>query len=554
MVRLLPGSSDVLGVSYFFSSLKPASPYGRSLLGGLAPYAPGDEEKLVAELDLVGIFVSLLADKASEARLAKVRHYLTETPDWREQLGTVSAGGELSDAELFTLKQNLYFFAAIRAILRDEPALVADFSPPDLSLLWALLDPEGTGSPSFYLADAYSAPLAEIRSHLREERKNATRLARLLNEQAVAAVSRHFNLAGEITVPRREREEVAKVEMSGLFELSRETYTDLYYVRKATAEEVAKAAHLEDLQRIEHEEEEKVRAELAQNIRPLLPLFDVAIARLARLDLTLSKALLARRWQATKPDILPRIEPAYFRMCEARHPEVAEILSTEGRHFAPIDIELTSEVAIITGANMGGKTVALRTIGLLATLAAYGMYVPAKGCRTSLFSAITMLSGEYRPGVSGLSRFGQEIVGLCKSLPGESDRVLLLIDEFASSTNPREGSALAEALVEHLLVGQSISVITTHYESLARQAQVAHWQVVGLSLVSSEELSIALAAAGSEAIGALGRLMDYRLFRVEPSEAHSRDALRVARFLGLQEGIVERAAALLRQRGAMSDG
>jgi len=549
MVRLLPESSDVLGVSYFFSSLKPASPYGRSLLGGLAPYAPGDEAQLTAELDLVGVFVSLLAVKESAARLAKVAHYLAEIPDWREQLGAVLAGGELSDAEFFTLKQNLYFLAAIRSILREEPALEAAFALPDFSQLWALLDPLNTGSFSFYLADAYSAPLAAIRARLREERQSAMRRSRTLNEQAGATVSRSFNLAGEIVVPRREREEVAKIDISGLFELSRETYNELFYTRKTTVEEVAQAAHIENLQAIEHEEEEKVRANLAHQMRPILPLLEEAIVRLARLDLTLSKALLARRWQATKPDILPSGAPAYFSMSEARHPEVMELLAQEGRSFVPIDIELASQVAVVTGANMGGKTVALRTIGLLATLAAYGMYVPAKECRTSLFSAINMLSGEYRPGFSGLSRFGQEIVGLCQKLPRESDRMLLLIDEFASSTNPREGSVLAEALVEHLLVGSSISVVTTHYESLALKAQAAHWQVVGLNLVSSEELFLALtAAAGSEAIGALGRLMDYRLMRVAPSEseAHGRDALRVARFLGLPESIVERAAALLR--------
>ncbi len=541
--------SAVLGLSYFFTSLNPASPYGRAQLTRLVPYVPGEEALLEEELLAVGLFVTLLESSASDARLAKVRHHLAQIPDWREQFNRVAAGGTLSDAELFTLKQNLFFFADIKNLLAEEPTLVADFAPPDFSALMALLDPEKTGSPSFYLSDAYSPRLAVIRRNIRDERKEATRLSLTLQEEAARTVALAFNFSGEVTVPRREVKVIAGLEESGLFALSRETYTDLSYTRKPTAQEVAKAAHIETQKRLEHEEEEKVRRQLAEDIRPSLPLLGQAMARLGRLDLTLSKALLARRWRGTRPSIVSGDRPLQFSMTAARHPEVEAALRAEGLEFTPIGVTLTRGVTVITGANMGGKTVALGTVGLLAALAAYGMYVPAEACRTSLFQGITLLTGEYRPGASGLSRFGQEIVNLNQSLPAGQSRSLLLIDEFAASTNPREGSALAQALVEHLDQTESITMLTTHYERLARLGAVAHWQVVGLSRVPSAVLALALAAAGSDAINHLSQLMDYRLFRVEPSEAHSREALRVARFLGLPESIVERALSLLQVKG-----
>ena len=542
-------SDVVLGLPYFFACLDPASPYGKSQAARLVPFQPGEEQALKEELASLGSLLALLNDPASEGRVLKMRHYLGQVPDWREQLRRVSAGGVLHDAEFFMLKQNIFFCAAIRTLLYSNPELADEFAPPDLESLSLLLDPDQTGSPSFYLSDAYSSHLGEVRALLRERRKKLAGLAALEKEKAEKTFALKFNLAGEIAVPRQERALRETLESSGCFVQSRETYTEIYYARKATESESALEEELERLKRIEHEEEDRVRGKLSQEIKVSVASLSLAIARLARLDIVLSKALLARLWRATRPEIAAHDDPLQFAMDLARHPQVEDELVARGLVFTPTSLELNAGIAIITGANMGGKTVALRTVGLLASLAAFGMYVPARNCRTSLFSAVTMLAGEYRAHLSGLSRFGHEVVNLCAALPQSDDRALLLIDELASSTNPREGSALAQAVVLHLQCAPSITLLTTHYDRLALLEGVVHWQVVGLSQVAEEELQEALTRTKPDALLQLGRLMDYSLCRVAGDEALSHEAIRVARFLGLPESIVARALSLLQVKG-----
>jgi len=542
-------SDIVLGLPYFFACLDPASPYGKSQAARLVPFRPGEEQALEEELASLGALLALLKDPASEGRLLKMRHYLGQMPDWREQLRHVSAGGALHDAEFFMLKQNLFFSAAIRKLLHSNPELECDFAPPDLEALSLLLDPDKSGAPSFYLSDAYSPPLAEVRALRRERRKKLASLAALEREKVENTFALKFNLAGEIAVPRQERALRENLERSGRFVQSRETYTELYYARKATESESALEEELEQLKTIEGEEEEKVRSKLSYEIKLSVDSLSLAIERLARLDIVLSKALLARRWRATRPHIAALDEPLHFVMDLARHPQVADELVARGLAFTPTSLALCAGVAIITGANMGGKTVALRTVGLLASLAAFGMYVPAAYCRTSLFSSVTMLAGEYRAHLTGLSRFGHEIVNLCAALPQSDDRALLLIDELASSTNPREGSALAQAVAMYLQGATSITLLTTHYDRLAHLEGVRHWQVVGLSQVAEEALQEALARTKPDALIELGQLMDYRLCRVAPAVALSREAIIVARFLGLPESIVAGALSLLQVKG-----
>lgn len=542
-------SCDVLGLPYFFACLAPASPYGKSQAARLVPFKPGEEQALEAELNALGLVLAQLAEPAGEGRLLKIRHYLGQLPDWREHLYRVAAGGVLLDAEFFMLKQSLFFFDAIRQLLASDKELASDFSPPCLLGLWQLLDPEETGSPSFYLGDAYSPRLGEVRALLRETRKKLAGLAALGQQEAEKIFALKFNLAGEVAVPRHAAALREQLENSGRFLPSRETYTELYYTRKAAPSEALLTVELAQLKKLENEEEDKVRHFLSHELKQSVAALSLAIERLARLDLVLSKALLARRWQATRPHIAPHDEPLHFTMHLARHPQVADDLLARGLGFTPTSLELSPGVAIITGANMGGKTVALRTVGLLASLAALGMYVPAAYCRTSLFSSTTMLAGEYRASLTGLSRFGHEIVNLSQALPQFGDRALLLIDELASSTNPREGSAIAQAVVLHLQRAPSITLLTTHYDRLAHQEGVTHWQVVGLCLVTEEALREALSQARPESLSQLSQLMDYRLHRVAAAEAHSQEAIRVARFLGLPESIVARALSLLEMKG-----
>ncbi|MBT9134337.1 MAG: Endonuclease MutS2 [Firmicutes bacterium] len=539
-------ASLMLGLDYFLASLAPASPYGQAQARTLRPFKPGQESALREELASLEHALSLLSTHPDE--LAKIRHYLAELPDWREPLHEVLAGGVLSDVELFSLKQNLYFFARIKEILTTlSPLLPAKYEPPDFYALLALLDPDKTGSPSFYLSDSFSVRLAEYRAKIRAQQRAASRLSESQKERAASLVGLSFNPAGELAAPRHDRSLQSRIEATAQFILSRETYTERYYQLKPTSQELTLAQELDRLLKYEQEEEERVRHKLSLAVKQVGEHLRQAIASLGRLDLLLSKALLARNWRCVRPELVGRDEPAEFVMVAARHPEIEASLKKQGKAFTPISISLRAGVAIVTGANMGGKTVTLRTVGLLAALVAYGMFVPASHCRTGLFAHISILTGEYRAFVTGLSRFGHEIAALCAALPEVETRSLLLVDELASSTNPAEGSALAQAVAEHLSQSPSICLLTTHYDRLAYLRGVAHWQVVGLSNVPSQELAEALADDPAASRRALAELMDYTLTPTEPTRHLPREALRVASHLGLPESILVRAAKLLRR-------
>lgn len=535
----------ILGVDYFLQQLKPASPYGQALKTQLIPFKRGQETELNVELNLLGKLLALLNDEATEGHLLKIRHYLAQIPDWREPLNRSAAGGVLSDVELFGLKQNLYFLAAIKTVLEQVPAGFSTvLLPPDFPMLQNLLDPDATSSPSFYLSDSYSERLAEVRARIREHQRAWNSLTEAMQNKASDLVGLKFNPSGEISVPRTDRNLRVRVEGSKRFVVSRETYTDIYFELRPTPQEMSVSLEIERLEKQEADEADKVRARLSGAVRQQADTLRRAFALLGKLDFALSKAFLAKLWNCTRPIVSGNSDPISLTMENGRHPKVEHDLRAQGKAIMPTSISLRQGVGVITGANMGGKTVTLRTIGLLAALTAYGMFVPAEYFCTSLFVHIAILAGDYRAELTGLSRFGHEVAGLNELLERSALGSLLLIDELASSTNPAEGSALAQAVVEHLHKAPSISLFTTHYDRLADLSGVDHWQVIGLTQVQSEELEGALT---SDSLHELSELMDYRLSPVEPTQPIPREALRVARHLGLPEPVLQRASALLQR-------
>ncbi|MDP3486897.1 MAG: hypothetical protein Q8S19_03055, partial [Bacillota bacterium] len=511
----------------------------------ITPFTPGQEAELNKELDAVEGLLLLLADSTTEGHILKIRHYLAQMPDWREPLNRVAAGGVLSDIELFGLKQNLLFLIAIKSSLKEiKPNPLVDLSLPDFPLLLSLLDPDKTDSPSFYLSDSFSERLAEVRSKIREHQRTLNRLTETVRAQAAEHVGLKFNLSGEVSVARHDRNMRLKVESSKLFTVSRETYTDIYFELKPSPHEQAISLELERLEKQEAEEAEKVRARLSQAVRQESHKLRRALQNIATLDLAVSKAVLAQEWRCSRPIVLPSSNNLSLIMENARHPKVEADLAAQGKIFVPISVCLAQGVSLITGANMGGKTVTLRVVGLLAALTAYGMFVPAEYFAVSLVTHIAILAGDYRAELTGLSRFGHEVAGLNDLLAMAPLRALLLIDELASSTNPAEGSALAQAVVEHLHGQPSLSLLTTHYDRLADLPGVAHWQVIGLSQVHGKELQEYLS---SDSLQELSDLMNYRLCRVESPRAIPREALRVARYLRLPDSILQRATELLQR-------
>ena len=222
------------------------------------------------------------------------------------------------------------------------------------------------------------------------------------------------------------------------------------------------------------------------------------------------------------------------------NPELCDLLEQKGRSFVPVSIRLEQGATVITGANMGGKSVVMKTVALNVLLLQAGFLVCAKKARMPLFYSVKMLFDDLQSIQSGLSGFGSEIVQFQKALEEvEQGYSLFLLDEFARGTNPDEGAVIVQAVTKYLNEVNAISLLTTHYDKVAENARL-HYQIIGLRDVDPEQIRQELAATGDDGIQVIARHMNYGLYRVEGKSDCPRDALNICRMLSLKPEILEK--------------
>ena len=185
---------------------------------------------------------------------------------------------------------------------------------------------------------------------------------------------------------------------------------------------------------------------------------------MTELDVVFAKAKYAIAEEASLPIIN---EDNHILLKQARHPLIAK------DKVVPIDLELNKQnsVMIITGPNTGGKTVAIKTVGLLTLMAMCGLFIPAKeGSVISVFEYIAADIGDEQSIAQSLSTFSSHMTKLSKIVNKADFRSLVLLDEVGSGTDPKEGSALAISIIDHLKRMGSIVITTTHYSDLKNYA------------------------------------------------------------------------------------
>lgn len=246
----------------------------------------------------------------------------------------------------------------------------------------------------------------------------------------------------------------------------------------------------------EEREEERILRALTAQVGQRGPDLLLALDLLARLDLALAKGRYAAAQRAVAPAITPH--PAILNSlpyhpeppAPSAHPELvagqsaipetaAALRLTAARHpllaepVVPLNLELGGErrVMVITGPNAGGKTVALKTVGLLALMAHAGLQVPAEEAVFPLLDGIYADIGDQQSIEQSLSTFSSHIQNLRAILAQATPQSLILIDELGASTDPEEGTALAQALLSHFRQGGVLIIATTHHRGVARYAQ-----------------------------------------------------------------------------------
>jgi DNA mismatch repair protein MutS2 len=259
------------------------------------------------------------------------------------------------------------------------------------------------------------------------------------------------------------------------------------------------------------EEAERILRELSAHVASRGDALRAVVEAVGELDLAISCGSLSRGWRGAEVEVGDEV-----RLVGARHPLLDRSTAV------PIDLDLGDlRALVISGPNTGGKTVALKTLGLAALLHQGGLRPPAAEAALPVFDEVLADIGDRQSIEMSLSTFSGHVRTLVAILESATDRSLVLLDEVAAGTDPEEGSALAQALVERLAGQARLTVVTTHY------AELKEW--------ASARAGVANAATGFD-VEADSPL--YRLTIGRPGTSH---ALRIAERLGLDPGVVDAA-------------
>ncbi len=224
-----------------------------------------------------------------------------------------------------------------------------------------------------------------------------------------------------------------------------------------------------ELQLAERDEERRILAELSSTVGAFAERITQNVQALAEFDLALVCAKYADDLRATEPVLVPiknrrDLHPGTtVKLYQARHPLL------DPATVVPIDVDLDEQtfVMVITGPNTGGKTVTLKTVGLLALMAQSGLHIPAQsGSALSIFREIYADIGDEQSIEQSLSTFSGHITNIIRILLRANAHSLVLLDELGAGTDPQEGSALARAILAHLIERRITCLVATHYPEL----------------------------------------------------------------------------------------
>ncbi|HYN86333.1 MAG TPA: hypothetical protein VER32_13880, partial [Pyrinomonadaceae bacterium] len=230
---------------------------------------------------------------------------------------------------------------------------------------------------------------------------------------------------------------------------------------------------MQALRETEEREVARILFTLSDELRAALPDIERAAEAVAELDFVSAKAALADRFRAVEPLI---DEEGTLELVEARHPLLEENLRETGGRVVPVSFSLSPEtpVMVISGANAGGKTVVLKTAGLLSLMALSGVHTPARAARVPFYTSVLADIGDRQSLAANLSTFTAHVanirrmIEICAETTG---RALVLLDEAGTGTDPEEGSALGVAVVDYFRGRCGAHVVaTTHYSGLKMYA------------------------------------------------------------------------------------
>ena len=523
------------GFEYVKQSLDLMTPFAKTNLKEAKPFFPGEEEELRHELDRVEEMMQFVA--AHERQVGQMQEIFMCMKDLSYSIKRCRES-TLSVVELFEIKSQLLEMTNIRRFCTEAGEVPEELVPLDVTDALDILDPKKDRLNTFYIYNEFSEKLGELRKVKHDYEVKIRRAQKARKEE----IRKEY---GILLTPKfdvilaRGSEELEKAKQIGDLEQISEDYNSVTFQLGKTDEIYELDKEMDGIIVSIEEEEQRVREELSTAIGRHEEVLLENCRRIGELEVSLAKAVYGIRHNCVKPEI---VEEHILVFEEGRHLQVEEILGAKGKTYHPISISLEDGVTCITGANMGGKTISLKLAGLIPMLAQYGFFVPCRKAKIGLSNYMQILIGDSQSVERGLSSFGSEMEELKEILDRSQDRSLILIDEIASGTNPVEGLALTKSLIDYLREKPYISLITTHFDAVKEEPDVVNMQVRGLANADFRKLDSELRRANRrERINIISKYMDYSLYKVTGNREIPRDALNIARMLGLNEEIIEGA-------------
>ena len=564
------------GLDYVMFSLDLNTPFGKKQLKEVRPYYPGEEAELRDELDRVEQMIAFV--KQNQILTDKIQEVFMEVKDATltiERSGSVT----LSTVELFEIKTLLLQMRQLRKLTmeheigdyqsahcccaaetsadsdasearaadvpaaRAEGEAAVDTVPQEYFLadtedLLDELDPRRDRMNTFYIYNEFSPKLDAYRTKKKEYEQQIRREQKQAREELRKKYGVQLTPKFDIVVAKS-HPDFEMIQSLEELEMTDQDYMSVTLQLKPTEKIYEFVQAAEELNAEIEQEEERVREMLSRKIAEKEAVLLENCEKMGALDLALARAIYAMKHDLTKPEI---VEDHVISFEDGRNLQVEDIIREKGKTFCPISLSLADGVTMITGANMGGKTISLKLAGQIPILAQYGFFVPAKHAKIGLSNYMQILIGDSQSVERGLSSFGSEMEELKEILDKGQERSLILIDEIASGTNPTEGTALTKSLVDYLIEKPYISLITTHFESVTERKDIVNMQVRGLADCNFTLLNREIQHANRrDRINIISKYMDYRLYRVDSEAQVPKEALSIAAMLGINKEIIEGA-------------
>ena len=433
-------------------------------------------------------------------------------------------GAFLDVDEVVTLRRGLALVGDVAAFIegreRDYPALHArtrgvDAFPGIVQRIDTIIDRFCA------VRDNASPELAEIRRAIREREGQAAK--RL--QQVLAAAKSAGIVEPDAQLSVRDGKTVIPVSAANKRKLNGFIHDEsatgrTFYVEPVEVVELNN--ELRELEYAERREIVRILTEFTEAVRPDAELIAASGDYLAEIDMLRAKG----RWASENGCVKPIVSTdGRLVLKDARHPLLQQTLRAQGREIVPLTLRLDDRkrILVISGPNAGGKSVCLKTTGIVQYMFQCGFPVPASEIsELPVFRSIFIDIGDEQSIDNDLSTYSSHLLNMKNMLLGASDRTLVLIDEFGSGTEPTIGGAIAEAILERLLEKGCYGIITTHY------ANIKYY------------------AASTDGIANGAMMFDVQnirpLFRLETGKPGSSFAVEIARKIGLPEEIIRAAS------------